>query len=179
MNLNSKNPRVEDKGLPCGRPISIFPIKKKQDESKKLKKWQLELKAYLDENGLKYSEQRWKIAKLILEKRGHFTAQEIVQSVIIAHPGIGAATVYRNLKMLCEAKILKETLIDANGVIIFEPYEELHHDHIVCLDCNEIFEFHDTKIESLQQEVTDRLKFTEVRHRHILYAKCQYQKVTK
>ena len=166
MNLNSKNPRVEDKGLPCGRPISIFPIKKKQDESKKLKKWQLELKAYLDENGLKYSEQRWKIAKLILEKRGHFTAQEIVQSVIIAHPGIGAATVYRNLKMLCEAKILKETLIDANGVIIF-------------LDCNDIFEFHDTNIESLQQEVTDRLKFTEVRHRHILYAKCQYQKVIK
>jgi Fur family transcriptional regulator, ferric uptake regulator len=164
-----------EKFLPCGRKIVSSQFSDRESERKKLEKWQFELKSYLEKNGLKYSEQRWKIAKLILEKRGHFNAQEIVREVVGAYPGIGPATVYRNLKVLCEAKILKETLVDVEGVIIYEPYEEHHHDHLVCLDCNEIFEFHHANIEALQQEVANQMKFKEVRHRHVIYARCQFK----
>lgn len=167
---------MKDKVLPCGRIISVERGETPKNEAVKFDRWHLQLKSYLEKSGLKYSEQRWKIAKLILERRGHFNAQEIVQEVLKEHPGIGAATVYRNLKVLSDAKILKETLIDAQGVVIYEPFEDLHHDHIVCLDCNEIFEFHDPKIEALQQEVAAEMKFREVRHRHVIYAHCQLKK---
>ena len=179
MGLSKTTTKSKEKCLPCGRPIVVSKEGDPRNEVSKFDKWHSQLKVYLEKNGLKYSEQRWKIAKLILERRGHFNAQEIVQEVIKAHPGIGPATVYRNLKVLCEARILKETLIDAQGIVIYEAFEELHHDHIVCLDCNEIFEFHDPKIESLQQEVAGEMKFKEVRHRHIIYADCQYKKVNK
>lgn len=161
--------------LPCGRPAPFFPMADKDQEERKFAKWQLELKNYLEKNGLKYSGQRWKIAKLILERRGHFSAQEIVQEVLKVHPGIGPATVYRNLKVLCDARILRETLVDADGVVVYEAYDELHHDHIVCLDCNEIFEFHEARIENLQEEIAEKLRFSEVRHRHIVYARCHYK----
>jgi Fur family transcriptional regulator, ferric uptake regulator len=158
--------------LPCGRLAPVFPIL----ESDRFEKWHADLKTYFKKTGLKYSEQRWKIAKLILERRGHFHTQEIVQEVTRAHPGLGAATVYRNLKILCDAKILKETLVDAAGRAVYESYDEAHHDHIVCLDCNEIFEFHNPVIESQQEAVAKSMEFKEVRHRHIIYAHCELKK---
>ena len=161
-----------NRNLKCGRPAPFFPVLEEQ----KFAKWHLQLKQYLLAQKLKYSEQRWKIARLILEKRGHFSAQEIVKEVLDTYPGIGAATVYRNIKVLCDARILKETLVDAEGVIVYESYEEEHHDHIVCLDCNEIFEFHDPNIESLQDKIAAKLKFNQVRHRHIIYVRCQFNK---
>jgi len=158
--------------LPCGRSAPVFPVL----ESDRFEKWQDDLKSYFKKNGLKYSEQRWKIAKLILERRGHFHTQEIVQEVTKAYPGLGAATVYRNLKTLCDAKILKETLVDAQGRVVYESYDEAHHDHIVCLDCNEIFEFHNDEIEAQQEVVARELDFKEVRHRHIIYAHCELKR---
>lgn len=159
-------------GLPCGRPTSV-PAAPISDE--KLERWRDRLKAYLGGQSLKFSEQRWKIAKLILGARRHYNAQDIVREVVKAYPGIGAATVYRNIKVLCEAKVLKETLVDASGRVVYEPFDEEHHDHIVCLDCGEIFEFHDPKIEAQQERVARGMHFSEVRHRHVIYAHCEYK----
>ncbi len=127
-------------------------------------------------HGLKFSEQRWKIAQLILSTKGHFNIQKIVLDVTKAHPEIGPATVYRNIKVLCDAHILKETLVDPTGRVIYEVFDDAHHDHIVCLDCGEIFEFHDPNIESSQEAVTSALRFEEVSHRHVIYAHCLYKR---
>ncbi|MGZ3707544.1 MAG: transcriptional repressor, partial [Bdellovibrionota bacterium] len=59
---------------------------------------------------------------------------------------------------------------------MYEPVDEEHHDHIICVDCGEIFEFHDDQIESQQSQVAREMKFEEVRHRHVVYARCAYKK---
>ena len=159
--------------LPCGRPAAAHagvPTAPKMEE------WHQQLRGYLASEGLKYSEQRWKIAEEILSTGGHLDAQGVVDRVKSRHPDIGAATVYRNLKVLCDAQILKESLNDANGRVIYELFEDEHHDHIICVDCGEIFEFHNDKIESLQSGVVRGMQFSEVRHRHVIYAKCSFNK---
>jgi Fur family ferric uptake transcriptional regulator len=165
--MSSKSPKT----LPCGRqavPSLALPT------AEKFAEWQTRLRKFLAEHTLKYSEQRWKIAQIILSTAGHLDSQEIVDKVKRKHPAIGAATVYRNIKVLCEAKILKESLNDLNGRVVYELFDEDHHDHIVCTNCGEIFEFHSEKIESLQDEITQKLGFTPVRHRHVIYARCKY-----
>lgn len=157
------------KVLPCGR---MAPASERGGGERKLDRWHDQLRAYLEKAKLKYSDQRWKIARQILNSSGHFSAQEIVREVLKAYPGIGAATVYRNIKVLCDAQILRETLVDEGGRVVYESYDDAHHDHIVCLDCGEIFEFHDAKLEALQQKVAEGLQFTQVRHRHVLFAQC-------
>jgi Fur family ferric uptake transcriptional regulator len=159
------------RNLPCGRPTAEQPG---APAPAKLEQWHQQLRAYLTSENLKYSEQRWKIAELILSMGGHADAQGIVDRVRRKHPDIGAATVYRNLKVLCDAKILKESLNDANGRMMYELFEDAHHDHIICVDCGEIFEFHNDKIESLQNSVVREMQFDEVRHRHVIYAKCSF-----
>lgn len=164
----------------CGRPApaSGHPVygSDHEDSNKPGADWREKLKTYLEKEGLRSSEQRDQIAALILSLGVHLSAQEIVDRVRKTHPGIGAATVYRNIKVLCDALILKESLNDAEGRTVYEPYDEDHHDHIVCLDCGQIFEFHEEGIEKLQDRVTQQLQFEPVRHRHVIYAHCTYNK---
>lgn len=143
---------------------------------KQFEAWKKQLKAYLTENGLKFTEQRWKIVELILSTSGHLDAQALVEQVKKRHAGIGAATVYRSIKVLCDAEILKESLTDNTGTVFYEFSDGAHHDHIVCLDCGEIFEFYDLKMESLQSAAVEKMDFKEVKHRHVVYANCSYSK---
>lgn len=161
------------KTLPCGRPKGPSPI---PPSPKQLEIWQNQLRSYLVAQSLKYTEQRWNIAESILSTGGHLDAQDLVEQVRKRHAGIGAATVYRTIKVLCDASILKESLIDTDGRVVYELFDDQHHDHIICLDCGEIFEFHDQKIESLQSAVVQKMNFKEVRHRHVVYAHCTYNK---
>ena len=156
------------KRLPCGRMIPPTPIGHGSPKSH----WKAQLEEYVISQGLRRSDQRWKIAEAILSVAEHLSAQEIVSLIQKKHPGIGAATVYRNIKVLCDALILKESLTDARGHVVYEIFDKAHHDHIVCLDCGEIFEFHDNEIERLQEKIIRKQNFDEVRHRHVVYANC-------
>ena len=160
------------KKTPCGRPKNVQEV---APSPKQVEIWQDQLRSYLISQGLKYTEQRWKIAELILATGGHLDAQALVERVKRKHSDIGAATVYRSIKVLCDAQILRESLIDASGRVFYEISGGAHHDHIVCIDCGEIFEFHDQKIESLQSAVVEKMNFKEVRHRHVVYAHCTYR----
>lgn len=142
----------------------------------KLAEWNRRLRSFLTERGLKYSEQRWLIAETILLTGGHLDSQTLVERVSRVHPKIGAATVYRSLKVLCEAKILKESLNDPHGRVIYELYDDDHHDHIVCMDCGQIFEFQSARIESVQKEIVESMHFSEAKHRHVVYVHCDLKK---
>lgn len=159
------------KNLPCGRPKPDRTILRNPSQ---FLIWQKQLRDYLTSRDLKYTEQRWKIAELILSTGGHLDTQRLVERVHEVHSGIGAATVYRTIKVLCDAAILRESLTDVEGKVYYELYDQEHHDHIFCLDCDQIFEFHDQKIESLQDAVLKKMDFQEIRHRHVVYAHCTY-----
>lgn len=152
----------------CGRPLSPPP----QQTG-----WKERLRAHLQEHGLKHSDQRLQIAETIQRFSGHFSTQDVVESVQELAPGIGAATVYRNIKTLVEAGLVTETLLDEQGRTVFERAGdgEDHHDHIVCQDCGAILEFVEPRIETLQDELARRLSFRPVRHRHVIYATCEYK----
>ncbi len=156
--------------LPCGRPKAPF---SGATHHAQIAKWQNDLKSYLTRQGLKYTNQRWQIAEIILSTGGHLDAQALVEKVKEKHPAIGSATVYRSIKVLCEASILKESLRDAEGKVFYELFDTHHHDHLVCMDCGEIFEFHDEKIEERQNSVARKMSFSPESHRHVVYARCQ------
>ena len=157
--------------LNCGRPVSN---ELKLGTRKRITELLDRLKQYLIEHNQNITEQRWQIAEAILGSKQHSTAQEMVKIVQEQYPSISTATIYRNIKTLVEAKLLKESLIDSENRVVYEPYDEDHHDHIVCLDCGHIFEFHSEKVEKAQQDILTQHEFEEESHRHILYGRCAY-----
>ena len=128
------------------------------------------LASYLDENNLKHTRQREAVLEVFLEARGHITIEDLSRKVRELHPRIGYTTVYRTLKILCEAGLASERHFD-DGATRYE-IKQKHHDHLVCVRCRKIIEFKSPAIESAQQDIAKRHGFHLIRHRHELYGYC-------
>ncbi|MDH3211155.1 MAG: transcriptional repressor [Myxococcales bacterium] len=129
------------------------------------------LARYLEEHSLKRTKQRDAILEVFLEATGHITSEEIYKRVQKEHPGIGYTTVYRTMKLLCDAGLANERRFD-DSVTRYEIAQE-HHDHLVCVRCGKIVEFECRMIESSQEEIAARYGFQVLRHRHELYGHCE------
>ena len=174
--MKKSTPSAATSRLPCGKPSPSLPSSGVEPSD-----WKGRLDSYLKLKALNQSRQRDLIAETILSQGGHQTAQEMVRRVQAQHPSIGAATVYRTVHVLEEAGLLRKTLTDAAGIVLYEASvqeSDDHHDHIVCLDCGAIFEFHEPRIEKAQAEVLAQNGFSESRHEHILFARCNDLKRT-
>ena len=138
---------------------------------------QRSLSQYLEEHSLKHTKQREAILATFLEATGHITSEEIHSRVRTDHPNIGYTTVYRTMKLLCDAGLASERRFD-DGVTRYEIEQE-HHDHLVCLRCGKIIEFECEEIEVAQVEVAERHGFEILRHRNELYGHCKDCRVSK
>lgn len=129
------------------------------------------LKAYLVRHKLKRSEQREVILDALLRSDRHLSAEDLLRAVKRRHPDVGRTTVYRTLKLLTEAGLARELVID--GQAHYERgYLREHHDHFICTSCGAILEFTSPDIERLQEEFAARLGFAIEAHRHEIYGRC-------
>lgn len=169
--MNAKATRMP----PCGRKVPRRNERPKESD-RTFESLERKLAAWVDANDLNRSEARTKILRVIVGQPGHFRAQDLLEPLAAQYPEVGKATLYRNLPILVECGILQEGPVDASGQAFYEISEEGHHDHLVCLDCHQIFEFHEEKIEDLQSQAARRLGFSVRSHRHVVYAACEFLK---
>ena len=126
----------------------------------------------LQTTGLKATLPRLKI--LALFQRGdqrHMTAEDVFKLALQENIDVGLATVYRVLTQFEQAGILKRSHFES-GKSVYELDEGEHHDHLVCLDCGRVEEFHDPEIESRQRNVATLKGFALADHALSLYAHC-------
>lgn len=134
---------------------------------------------FMNRNGLNTTAQRRAIAEAFLEFPGHHTLEEFYRHVLERDPGIGQTTVYRTLKLLCDAGLAMEIHF-TDGITRYEVARpDSHHDHIVCLSCGKIVEIFDRRIEQLQRELTEQHGFTLSGHVHNLYGFCANCRATR
>ncbi len=129
------------------------------------------LARYLDDHNLKHTTQRDVILDAFLSAGEHITSDELYQMIRDQNPSIGHTTVYRTMKLLCEAGLAQERHFD-DGVTRYE-IEQQHHDHLVCVKCGRIIEFECRMIEASQDEIAAQYHFRVLRHRHELYGHCE------
>lgn len=128
---------------------------------------------YLSQNGLKHSRQREVILQYFLETGGHMTVDDLYRVIHRKHSEIGRTTIYRTLKLLCDAQ-LAESIELKDGLTRFEHhYKHSHHDHMICIECGTIIEFVSPEIENLQDEIAEAYGFTIDSHRHQIFGVCQ------
>ena len=133
------------------------------------------LDAYMRKKGLRSTAQRRVIAEAFFNSPNHVTIEELLARVRAIEPRIGYATVYRTLKLFAECGIAAERHF-GDGQARYELSDESsegHHDHLICVDCGRIVEFHDEAIERMQDAVASRLGFRVTSHRHEIYGECK------
>ena len=130
------------------------------------------LNDYMARHGLRSTEQRRIVTEMFFASDGHLSIEDLLDKVRVEEPRIGYATVYRTLKLLKECGLAFERHF-GDGVSRYEvAWEDEHHDHLICTDCEKIIEFEDNAIEVLQHEVAARHGFTLSRHKLELYGLC-------
>ena len=129
-----------------------------------------ELADYLARNGLKHTRQREAILDAFLEATGHVTSEDLYERVRAESPEIGAATVYRTLKLFVDAGIANAHHF-RDGITLYE-IEGRHHDHLICVGCGAIIEFRNEVIEAEQRKVGEKFGYRLTQHRLHLYGYC-------
>ena len=127
---------------------------------------------FMNRKGLNTTSQRRTIAEAFFDLPGHHSLEEFYQHILKRDAGIGQTTVYRTLKLLCDAGLATEIHFDDSVTRYEIARPDSHHDHLVCLECGKIVEICDARIESLQRDLAERYGFRLRGHVHNLYGIC-------
>ena len=118
--------------------------------------------------GVKLTEQRKIIAKVMSEANDHPNVDELYSRVSKIDSRISIATVYRTVKLFEESGIVAKHEFKG-GKARYEELSESHHDHLIDIKTGEIIEFVDEEIEKLQKKVADKYGYDLVDHKLELY----------
>ena len=118
--------------------------------------------------GVKLTDQRKIIAKVMSESDDHPNVDELYKRVTQIDAKISIATVYRTVKLFEESGILTKHDFKG-GKARYEELSEHHHDHLIDIKSGEIIEFVDEEIEELQKKVAEKYGYNLVDHKLELY----------
>lgn len=128
----------------------------------------IDIEALCAQRGLRITEQRRVIARVLSESEDHPDVDELHQRAISIDPGISIATVYRTVRLFEEAGILDRHDF-GDGRARYEAAPEAHHDHMIDVESGAVIEFVDPELEALQREIAERLGYRLVDHRMELF----------
>lgn len=102
-----------------------------------------------------YSKQREIILEAIKATNTHPTADQIYKMLIEKDKKISRSTVYRNINILIENKIIKKITMQ-NGP---DRYDYIHksHNHVICEKCGKIYDFYyNFDTEKISEDLKDQ-----------------------
>ncbi|KPP82102.1 MAG: iron-responsive transcriptional regulator Fur [Oceanicaulis sp. HLUCCA04] len=121
------------------------------------------------EKGLRMTDQRRVIARVLSEAEDHPDAEEVHRRAVSVDNRISLATVYRTVRLFEDAGIIERHDF-RDGRSRYEEASEEHHDHLIDLKSGDIVEFYDEEIEKMKEAIARRLGYKLVDHRLELYA---------
>lgn len=121
--------------------------------------------------GVKLTEQRKIIARVMSSSKDHPDVDELYKRVSNIDPKISIATVYRTIKLFAEEGIVTKHGFKGGEKARYEELSESHHDHLIDIKTGEIIEFVDDEIEKLQKKIAEKFGYDLVDHKLELYGR--------
>ncbi len=130
----------------------------------------------LKKAGLKVTLPRVKILQILESSdQRHLSAEDVYKALLEAGEDVGLATVYRVLTQFEDAGLVARHNFDG-GHSVFELDRGEHHDHMVCVESGKVIEFHDERIEAIQEEIAAQHGYEITGHNLVLYVKALNKK---
>lgn len=120
------------------------------------------------EKGLRMTEQRRVITRVLSEAEDHPDVEEIHRRSTAIDSRISIATVYRTLKLLEDFEVVQRHDFQ-DGRSRYEEATHDHHDHLINVRTREVIEFVNPEIEALQEKIAREHGFRLIDHRLELY----------
>lgn len=119
----------------------------------------------------RYTEQQRDIVRFIFKQHEHFDAEQLLRALERAGLRATRATVYRTLKKLVEAGLLRP--VDVGKRQVYEhDYGYPQHDHLHCEKCRKIIEFQHPAMAAVIGEVSRQNLFQATGHSFVIRGVC-------
>ena len=128
---------------------------------------------YLNKAGLRNSKGRGLVFSQVMDTHGHFTAEDLAKKFSEKKLNVSRATVYRVLRDLLEAGIIRETAFGDKHHHFEHVYDEKPHHHAQCVRCHSFIEFPDRKEDEVYHPYLEKQGFKILGHEMHFYGICK------
>jgi len=119
------------------------------------------LHKYMKTQGnLRSTPARMAVLDAIAQTTGHFDADGLYYRLVAGGTRISRATVYNTLDLLQECGLVSKYRFTENSSRYEKAFGRPHHHHLVCLQCGDILEFMNDRLNRIQEDVCSSRDFT-------------------
>ena len=129
-------------------------------------------RTFLKKRNQRQTPERFAVLQEVYASNEHLDADELYLRLTRKGSRVSRATVYNTLELLLECDLVVKQQFGKNQAKYERAYSYWQHDHLICMECNELFEFCDPRIQSIQEMVAEIYKF-EIKHHSLnMYGHC-------
>ena len=129
--------------------------------------------AFLKKRGKRQTPERFSVLEAVYATPDHMDADELYLRLKQQGARVSRATVYNTLELLIDCDLVVRHQFGKNQAKYERAYSYWQHDHLICMDCNELLEFCDPRLQSIQEMVAEIYQFDITHHSLNMYGRCQ------
>ena len=112
------------------------------------------------------------ILETITTDHRHWTVQEVYEAAKPSLPSLNLSTVYRALEYLTGESLISVSDLGA-GTPVYESIQDSPHHHLVCLDCEAVYELPHADVEEFFDKISRHNEFKVSTNHLIIFGTCE------